>query len=70
MVLEKRVHRILPDSGEFVGFPPIFQILPDSDEISPESLFTHAEITVEDMLGKKKVIVEGILGKSAYIEKF
>jgi hypothetical protein len=53
MVLEKRVHRILPDSGEFVGFPPIFQILPDSDEISPESLFTHAEITVEDMLGKK-----------------
>jgi hypothetical protein len=53
MVLEKRVHRILPDSGEFVGFPPIFQILPDSDEISLESLFTHAEITVEDMLGKK-----------------
>jgi hypothetical protein len=70
MASEKRVRWISPDSDELVGFWPIFQILPNSSEISPESLFTHTEITVEDMLGKKKVTVEGILGKSAYIEKF
>jgi hypothetical protein len=40
-------------SSDFVGFRQIFQILSDSGEILPESLFTHAEITVEDMLGKK-----------------
>jgi hypothetical protein len=39
MVLEKRVHRISLDSGDFVGLQPIFQILPDSGKISPELLF-------------------------------
>jgi hypothetical protein len=30
MVSEKRVRQISPDSGEFVGFRPVFQISPKS----------------------------------------
>jgi hypothetical protein len=47
-VSDKRVRRILSDSDKFVGFWPVFQILPESQ------LKTFWEI---------KIIVEGILGK-------
>jgi hypothetical protein len=77
MALEKWVHRISLDSNEFVGFRPIFQILPDSDEISPEfgeisseSLFTHAEITVEDMLGNKKLLLRAFWEKVPTLRNF
>ena len=63
MASEKWVHRILPDSGEFVGFRPFFQILPESGEISLESLFTHTEIIVEDMLGNKKLLLRAFWEK-------
>jgi hypothetical protein len=58
MASKKRVRHISSDSVKFEGFQPIFQILPDPDEISPESLFTHAKITVEDMLEKKKLLLK------------
>jgi hypothetical protein len=41
MASEKRVRRISPDSSEFAGFRPLFQISPDSDMISPKLLLSH-----------------------------
>jgi hypothetical protein len=63
MALEKWIHRISLDSDEFVGFRPIFQI-------SPESLFTHAEITVEDMLGNKKLLLRAFWKKVPTLRNF
>ena len=77
MASEKWVHRISPDSSEFVGFQPFFQILPESGEISPESsdispesLFTHVEITVEDMLGNKKLLLRAFWEKMHTLRNF
>ena len=70
MASKKWVHRISPDSGEFVGFRPFFQILPEFGEISPESLFTHAEITVEDMLGNKKLLLRAFWEKVPTLRNF
>ena len=70
MASEKWVYRISPDFGEFVGFRPFFQILPESGQISPESLFTHAEITVEDMLGNKKLLLRAFWEKVLTLRNF
>ena len=42
-----------PNFDEFAGFRPVFQISPNSDEISPESPLRA--------FWKKQIIVEGIL---------
>ena len=70
MASEKWVHRISPDSGKFVGFQPFFQISPESGKISPESLFTHAEITVEDMLENKKLLLKAFWKKVPTLRNF